>query len=73
MAARLLDAGYRLCVYDLSEEATATGGAWRPARGLPAEVASVADVVLISLPTPTWCGRSLGSNGGTVNGSSVRP
>jgi len=74
MAARLLDAGYRLCVYDLSEEAT------QPlvARGAqlatsPAEVASVADIVLISLPTPDVVRQVvLGSNGGIINGSSVR-
>ena len=35
MASRLLDAGYRLCIYDLSEEATAAaGGARRRARRL---------------------------------------
>jgi 3-hydroxyisobutyrate dehydrogenase-like beta-hydroxyacid dehydrogenase len=53
MAGRLLDAGYTLSVYDTQSEAT------RPlvARGArlaksPAEVASSADIVLISLPTP---------------------
>jgi 3-hydroxyisobutyrate dehydrogenase-like beta-hydroxyacid dehydrogenase len=53
MAARLLDAGYRLCVYDVASEAT------QPlvARGAqlavsPAEVASIADIVLVNLPTP---------------------
>lgn len=74
MAVRLLDAGYRLSVYDLSEEAT------RPlvARGAqlaasPAEVASMADIVLISLPTPDVVRQVvLGSNGGIINGSSVR-
>ena len=53
MAGRLLDAGYSLCVYDTQSEAT------KPlvARGArlaksPAEVASSADIVLASLPTP---------------------
>ena len=53
MAGRLLDAGYSLCVYDPQSEAT------KPlvARGArlaksPAEVASSADIVLASLPTP---------------------
>jgi 3-hydroxyisobutyrate dehydrogenase-like beta-hydroxyacid dehydrogenase len=53
MAARLLNVGYSLCVYDTQTEAT------KPlqARGAhlaksPAEVASAADIVLISLPTP---------------------
>ncbi len=53
MAGRLLDAGYSLSVYDVQSEAT------KPlvARGArlaksPAEVASSADIVLTSLPTP---------------------
>src|SRR5688572_20627914 len=53
MASRLLDAGHSLCVFDTSAEAM------RPlvARGARAaasaeEVASVADVVCMSLPTP---------------------
>jgi 3-hydroxyisobutyrate dehydrogenase-like beta-hydroxyacid dehydrogenase len=74
MAARLLDAGYRLCVYDVAAEAT------RPlvARGAelaasPAEVASIADIVLISLPTPDVVREvALGGNGGILNGSHVR-
>jgi 3-hydroxyisobutyrate dehydrogenase-like beta-hydroxyacid dehydrogenase len=74
MANRLLDAGYRLCVYDVSEEAT------KPlvARGAelaasPAEVASSAETVFISLPTPDVVREvTLGSNGGLINGSKVR-
>lgn len=74
MASRLIEAGYRLCVYDLSDDAT------RPlvARGAqlaasPAEVASLADIVLISLPTPDVVRQVvLGGNGGIINGSSVR-
>jgi 3-hydroxyisobutyrate dehydrogenase-like beta-hydroxyacid dehydrogenase len=53
MAARLLDAGYSLCVHDAQAEATAP----LAARGAqvaksPAEVASSVDIVLMSLPTP---------------------
>jgi len=74
MANRLLDAGYRLCVYDVSEEAT------KPlvARGAelaasPAEVASSAETVFISLPTPDVVREvTLGSNAGLINGSKVR-
>jgi 3-hydroxyisobutyrate dehydrogenase-like beta-hydroxyacid dehydrogenase len=74
MANRLLDAGYRLCVYDVSEEAT------KPlvARGAelaasPAEVASSAETVFISLPTPDVVREvTLGSNCGLINGSKVR-
>jgi len=74
MASRLLDAGYRLCVYDVSEEATAP----LVARGAelaasPAEVASTAETVFISLPTPDVVREvTLGSNGGLINGSRVR-
>ena len=74
MASRLLDAGHRLCVYDLSEAATAplvARGAQLAAS--PAEVASVAGTVFISLPTPDVVRQVvLGGNGGIINGSSVR-
>jgi 3-hydroxyisobutyrate dehydrogenase-like beta-hydroxyacid dehydrogenase len=74
MAHRLLDAGYRLCIYDVSEAAT------RPlvARGAelaasPAEVASIAEIVLISLPTPDVVRAvTLGGNGGLISGSTIR-
>lgn len=74
MAARLLDAGYRLCVYDVAPEATAplvARGAQLAAS--PAEVASAADIVLVSLPTPDVVRQvALGGNGGIINGSCVR-
>ena len=74
MANRLIDAGYRLCIHDVSDEAT------RPlvARGAelaasPAEVASTAEIVFISLPTPDVVREvALGGNGGLINGSRVR-
>ena len=74
MANRLLDAGYRLCVYDVSDEATGP----LVARGAelaasPAEVASIADTVFMSLPTPDVVREvALGGNGGLINGSKVR-
>ena len=74
MANRLLDAGYRLCVYDVSKEATGP----LVARGAelaasPAEVASIADTVFMSLPTPDVVREvALGGNGGLINGSKVR-
>ena len=74
MANRLLDAGYRLCVYDVSDEATAP----LVARGAelaasPAEVASIADTVFISLPTSDVVREvALGGNGGLINGSRIR-
>lgn len=49
MAARLLDAGYTLTIFDPSEHAVARG-AMRAASA--AEVASVAEIILMSLPTP---------------------
>jgi 3-hydroxyisobutyrate dehydrogenase-like beta-hydroxyacid dehydrogenase len=74
MASRLLDAGHRLCVYDLSEAATAplvARGAQLAAS--PAEVASFASTVFISLPTPDVVRQVvLGGNGGIINGSSVK-
>jgi 3-hydroxyisobutyrate dehydrogenase-like beta-hydroxyacid dehydrogenase len=74
MAARLLDAGYRLCVYDVAAEATqplVARGAQLAAS--PAEVASIADIVLVSLPTPDVVREvALGGNGGILNGSRVR-
>jgi 3-hydroxyisobutyrate dehydrogenase-like beta-hydroxyacid dehydrogenase len=74
MATRLLEAGHRLCVYDLSDDATrplVDRGAILAAS--PAEVASMADIVLVSLPTPDVVRQVvLGSNGGIINGASVR-
>ena len=74
MANRLLDAGYRLCIYDVSEEPTkplvARGAEFAAS---PAEVASTAETVFISLPTPDVVREvTLGSNGGLINGSKVR-
>ncbi|MFZ5779201.1 MAG: NAD(P)-dependent oxidoreductase [Pseudomonadota bacterium] len=74
MANRLLDAGYRLCIHDLSDEATAPLVA-RGAElaGSPAEVASAAEIVFMSLPTPDVVRAvALGGNDGLLNGSKVR-
>jgi 3-hydroxyisobutyrate dehydrogenase-like beta-hydroxyacid dehydrogenase len=74
MASRLLDAGYELCVYDVSPQATkpfADRGAQIAAS--PAEVASQAKIVLISLPTPDIVREvALGGNAGLINGSTVK-
>lgn len=53
MAGRLLDAGYSLVIFDARQEAAAPLAA-RGARlaASPAEVASLAETVLVSLPTP---------------------
>lgn len=73
MAGRLLDAGFKLAIYDTNEAAMApllARGAERFAS--PAAVASAAEMVLVSLPTP-WVVRevALGSNG-VVAGSRVK-
>jgi len=65
MATRLLDAGFELAVYDVDDAATArllARGA-RPMRS-PQQVASIAETVLASLPTP-WVVRetALGPQG----------
>jgi 3-hydroxyisobutyrate dehydrogenase-like beta-hydroxyacid dehydrogenase len=74
MATRLLDAGHQLCVYDVSAEATKPFAA-RGAEivGSPAEVASRAEIVLVSLPTPDIVRAvALSGNGGVINGTKVR-
>jgi 3-hydroxyisobutyrate dehydrogenase-like beta-hydroxyacid dehydrogenase len=73
MSSRLLDAGYSLCVFDTNPDAVKPLAA-RGARvaASPAEVASAAKVVLMSLPTPAIVQSvALGDNG--INrGSSVK-
>ncbi len=74
MASRLLDAGHQLCIYDVSVDATKPFAA-RGATivGSPAEVASQAEIVLVSLPTPDIVRTvALGGNGGVINGTKVR-
>src|SRR5580692_47701 len=73
MCGRLLDAGYSLCVYDRDPNATAP----LAARGVriansPGEVASAAEIVLMSLPTPDIVKAiALGENG-ISHGNRVR-
>jgi len=73
MASRLLDAGYSLCVFDTSKEAVkplAARGA--KVAGSPAEVASTAEIVLASLPTPPIVQAVMTGEQGVVHGSSVK-
>ena len=74
LALRLLDAGYKLCVYDVSPEALGPfveRGAHIAAS--PAEVASQAETVLLSLPMPDVVRSvALGGNDGVINGPKVR-
>ena len=73
MAARLLDAGYELIVYDTSEDALGPLLARGAQRGSsPAEVASLVETVLASLPTPAVVRAvALGENG-VAAGSRVK-
>jgi 3-hydroxyisobutyrate dehydrogenase-like beta-hydroxyacid dehydrogenase len=73
MTSRLLDAGYTLCVCDKDPKAVAD----LAARGVkiadsPAEVASAAEIVLMSLPTPDIVEAvALGENG-VARGNAIR-
>jgi 3-hydroxyisobutyrate dehydrogenase-like beta-hydroxyacid dehydrogenase len=73
MALRLLDAGHPLVVYDVREDVLSTAlakGAQRAAH--PADVASQAETVLVSLPTPDIVREvALGPNG-LREGSTIR-
>jgi 3-hydroxyisobutyrate dehydrogenase-like beta-hydroxyacid dehydrogenase len=73
MAGRLLDADYSLTVYDVSDEALApllTRGAARAASA--AEVASAAEIVLTSLPTPAIVESAAIGPGGIIEGSTAK-
>jgi 3-hydroxyisobutyrate dehydrogenase-like beta-hydroxyacid dehydrogenase len=73
MAGRLLDAGFKLVIYDTSESAMApllAHGAQRASS--PSAVASIAETVLVSLPTP-WIVRAVAlGKDGVVEGSRVK-
>lgn len=73
MAGRLLDAGYRLAIYDTDDAAMARleqRGARRCASA--AEVASVAPTVLASLPTPDVVRAATLSTTGVIAGTAIR-
>jgi 3-hydroxyisobutyrate dehydrogenase-like beta-hydroxyacid dehydrogenase len=73
MALRLLDAGYPLCVCDTSTDAlkplVARGA--KPAAS-PADVASAAEVVLMSLPTPNIVQSVVLGESGLARGTIVK-
>src|SRR5579871_627436 len=73
MAARLLDAGYAMIVYDTQAEATKALVA-RGARvaNSAAEVASASDIVLASLPTPDIVKQVALGPGGVSSGNRAR-
>lgn len=73
MAGRLLDAGYQLTIYDTNETAMARleqRGAKRA--GSAAEVASAAETVFVSLPTPDVVRSVALSATGVIAGSKVK-
>ena len=73
MAGRLLDAGFGVIVYDINDTAVARlvqRGAKKA--GSPAEVASSAEIVLASLPTPDIVRSATLSETGVSGGSKVR-
>jgi 3-hydroxyisobutyrate dehydrogenase-like beta-hydroxyacid dehydrogenase len=73
MASRLLDAGYSLCVFDTNAEAVkplVARGAKSAAS--PAEVGSMARIVLMSLPTPGIVHAVALGTDGIAHGSSVK-
>jgi 3-hydroxyisobutyrate dehydrogenase-like beta-hydroxyacid dehydrogenase len=72
MSSRLIDAGYSLCVHDTNPEAAKPLVA-RGARlaASPAEVASVAKIVLMSLPTPQIVQAVTLGEKGIIGGSAV--
>jgi len=73
MAGRLLDAGFDLTIHDTSDAAVARleqRGARRAAS--PAEVAELAETVLVSLPTPDVVEQVALSASGIIAGSKVK-
>ena len=73
MASRLLDAGHELVVFDTNAEATAPLAA-RGARvaASAGEVASLVQIVFVSLPTPPIVQTVALSPGGLISGSTVK-
>ena len=72
MSSRLLDAGYELVIFDTNADATAPLAA-RGARiaGSAAEVASIASIVFLSLPTPPVLQSVAIAPGGVISGTAV--
>src|SRR4029453_14959525 len=73
MSSRLLDAGYSLCVFDTNRDVVKPlGGGGVEVVGSPAEVASIAQIVLMSLPTPTIVQKVALGDQGVVQGSKCK-
>lgn len=73
MAGRLMEAGHHLVVYDVRKESVAEFAArGATAAASPADVASKADVVFISLPTPPIVEAVVLGQDGLVNGTKAK-
>jgi 3-hydroxyisobutyrate dehydrogenase-like beta-hydroxyacid dehydrogenase len=73
MASRLLDAGHSLCVFDTNAEAVGSLVArGATSAGSAAEVASQAEIVFMSLPTPPIVQSVSLGEGGVLRGSRVK-
>ncbi|OWT57606.1 NAD(P)-dependent oxidoreductase [Candidimonas nitroreducens] len=73
MACRLLDAGHRLHVFDINKASVdAIVGRGAIAEGSPVDVATRADTVLVSLPTPGVLRQVVGGPDGVINGRALR-
>ncbi len=73
MASRLIAAGHSVTAFDINEETMAAvlaKGARRA--GSPSEVASAAETVLVSLPTPDIVQKVISGEGGIARGNRVR-
>jgi 3-hydroxyisobutyrate dehydrogenase-like beta-hydroxyacid dehydrogenase len=73
MAGRLLDAGHRVHVFDARRDAVdAIVGKGGVAAASPADVASKAETVLVSLPTPDIVKQVALGSGGIAEGSRIK-
>jgi len=73
MSTRLLNAGYRVCVFDTDDKAVAAlekAGAQRA--GSAAEVAGIAQTVFLSLPNPEIVQNVALGRGGVIEGTRVK-
>src|SRR5258708_38390779 len=73
MSTRLLNAGYRVCVFDTDDKAVAAlekAGAQRA--GSAAEAASIAQTVFLSLPNPEIVQNVALGRGGVIEGTRVK-
>ena len=70
MATRLLDAGHAVCVFDTNADAVkALAARGATAAASPADVASAADIVFMSLPTPPVMQAVVGGEQGVLRGT----